>query len=403
MVYKVEILEDNKVKIIVKFTKEEFDKAISKNADKQGQEQLNSAVNQLISITYPEIVKKDNLEVAGYPSIALSNQIDDKYPFAYEAVVEVLPKLALGKYTGFNVKVSTVSVSEEEVEMEIKNSLNSHLTSKSVSGPLKEGHIAVIDFVGKKDGVAFDGGTASGYELEIGSHMFVPGFEEQMVGMQINEVKDLNITFPENYAADLAGKDVVFTVTLHEIKEKVLPELTDEFVKSLNIANVNSKKEYQEYTYNKILATKTARAKDEAVQEVFRLLKQSNPVKVPQFHIDEYVNNQLERVKAQAEHFQMPVEVLLQYTGFESVDAFKKAYAEVAQNHLHEQLILKEVIMKENLQATALEVEQAYETYAKQNNMDVKEFKERYTDEQILESILMEKGAKFIIENNIVE
>ena len=99
----------------------------------------------------------------------------------------------------------------------------------------------------------------------------------------------------------------------------------------------------------------------------------------------------------------MPVEVLLQYTGFESVDAFKKAYAEVAQNHLHEQLILKEVIMKENLQATALEVEQAYETYAKQNNMDVKEFKERYTDEQILESILMEKGAKFIIENNIVE
>ena len=161
-----------------------------------------------------------------------------------------MPKLTLNQYTGFNVKVEQVTVNETEIEKEIEASLTKYITERNVEGPLKEGQIAIMDFVGKENGVAFEGGTGSNYSLEIGSHAFVPGFEEQMVGMQINEVKDLNITFPTNYHADLAGKDVVFTVTLNEIKEKVMPELTDEFVSTLNIEGVSTTTHYRNYIYH---------------------------------------------------------------------------------------------------------------------------------------------------------
>ena len=403
MVYKVENINEKSIKLTVKFTKEEFNKALEKHQEKQGQEQLNETMNELIRASYSQIVNQDKLEVVGYPSIALSNEIDETYTFAYEATVEIMSKLTLTQYTGFNVKVEQVSVDESEVEKEIQASLVKYIKEENVSGPLKEGQIAVIDFVGKENGVAFEGGTGSNYSLEIGSHTFVPGFEEQMVGMQINETKDLNITFPENYHANLAGKDVVFTVTVHEIKEKVLPELTEEFVTNLNIEGVSTPTHYRNYIYSKVYQAKVAKANDVAVMEIFKRLKEANPFEVPSFYIDQYVNNQLERVKAQANQYQIPVEVLLQYTGFESVDAFKNAYAEIAKNHLHEQIILKEIIMKEQLQASLQEIEEAYEAYAKQNNMDVKEFKEKYTEEQILESILMEKGARFVIENNIIK
>ena len=401
MVYKVESLNEKSIKIIVKFTKEEFNKALEKHNDKQGQEQINEAMNDLIRSSYSQIVVHEKIDVVGYPSIALSNEIDDTYTFAYEASVELMPKLVLNQYTGLNVKLEQVSVSNEEVEKEINASLVKFATDCNVTGPLKEGQIAIIDFVGKKDGVPFEGGTGSNYPLEIGSHTFVPGFEEQMIGMQINETKDLNITFPKNYHADLANKDVIFTVTVHEIKEKVVPSLTDELVANLKIESVNTVEEYRQYISLKLHQEKTAKANDVAIMEVFKRLKEANPYEVPSFYVEQYVSNQLERVKAQANQYQIPVEVLLQYTGFESVEAFKQSYAEVAKNHLHEQVILKEIIMKEKLQATLEEIEAAYVSYAKQNNMDLAEFKEKYKEEQILESILMEKGARFVIEMNI--
>lgn len=404
MVYKVDRLEnEGKFKIKVKFSKEEFDKALAKQENENQQEKLNKAVNELISKSYPKVVELEKLQVAGYPSISLSDDIDENFPFAYEAEVDAYPTLKLGLYKGLNIKKDKVVVTDQDVEMAINETLKQQSDLVVVEGPLKEGQTAVIDFVGKLNGVAFDGGTGKSYPLEIGSHAFVPGFEEQLVGMNINETRNINITFPENYTAELAGKDVVFEVTLNEIKEKVLPELTDKFVKQLAYENVNTVSEYKQYIKNQLTQYKEMDAKNKAAVEVYKALKEHNPVRIPKYFVDEYIENQVQRVKAQAEQYQMPVETLLQFSGFESIEAFKNAYQEVAKNHIHEQIIMREIIMKENFNVTKEEVEAYYETLAKQNNMELEAFKQRYNDTQVVESLLMKKCAKFIIEKNIIE
>lgn len=403
MVYKVDKLEnEGKIKIKVKFSKEEFDKALAKQESDNQQEKLNKAVNELISKSYPKVVELEKLQVAGFPSISLSDDIDERFPFAYEAIVDAYPTVNLGLYKGLNIKKEKVIVTEAEITLAINELLVKLATLNTASGPLKEGQTSIIDFVGKLNGVAFEGGSGHDYALEIGSHTFVPGFEEQLVGMNVNETRDIDITFPENYTPELASKDVVFEVTLKEIKEKVIPELTDELVKSLAIEGVSTVKEYKEDIKKQLVKVKEEKAYNEAVALMFKKLKEQTPVKVPKYFVDEYINNQLVRVKAQADQFNMPLETLLQYTGFESVDAFKKAYEEVATNHLHEQFILREIIMKENFNVTKEEVDGYYQQIASQNNMDVEQFKQKYEESQVVESLLMQKCAEFLIKNNIV-
>lgn len=404
MIYKVDKIEnENKVKITVKFTKEEFEKALSKHPSDVRQTALNAAMNELITKSYEEIVREEKIEVAGFPSIALSEEVSDKYPFAYSAEVEVSPTIELIKYEGLNVKEEVAEVSEQEVNSEINNMLASTATLNNVEGPLQNGHVAIIDFVGTLDGVAFEGGTGRNYSLEIGSHTFVPGFEEQMVGMKVNEVRNINITFPENYVEHLAGKAVVFEVTVHEIKEKVLPTLDDAFAKSLAIENVSTVGEYRQYLYNQILEYKTAKAKEQTAMKVSIALMQANPMKIPAALIEQYINNQLARISKQAEAYQMPLEVLLKYSGFNSVEEFKKRYSLIARDHLHEQYILRAVIMKEKISVTKEELDAHYELIASSNKTTVEEIKKRYSEEAILESALMEKGRQFIIEKNVIK
>ena len=249
MIYKVDKIEnENKVVITVKFTKEEFDRALSKQPGEVRQTALNAAMNELITKSYEEIVREEKIEVAGFPSIALSEEVSDKYPFAYSAEVEVSPTIELVKYEGLNVQEEVAEVSEQEVNSEINNMLASTATLNNVEGPLQNGHVAIIDFVGTLDGVAFEGGTGRNYSLEIGSHTFIPGFEEGVIGMKAGDSKDIDLVFPEDYGAkDLAGAKVVFKVKVNEVKTKQVPELNDEFVAELEIEGVTTVEQYQEH------------------------------------------------------------------------------------------------------------------------------------------------------------
>ena len=191
------------------------------------------AINIAFPDAYDAAVKEQELQVVGYPSVELVGEATQD-GFTFKAVVPVYPDVTLGEYKGLSAPKDEVKVSAADVDERIKSLLDRNTRLVSVEREAQEGDTAVIDFEGFLDGVPFEGGKGTNHSLELGSHSFVPGFEEQVVGMKAGEEKDLDITFPEDYTPELAGKAVVFKVKVHEVKEKEVPALDDEFAKDVS-------------------------------------------------------------------------------------------------------------------------------------------------------------------------
>lgn len=399
MFYKID-RKENLLTIEVQIDVKDFNEAIKRNGDNTKQETVDAAVNELISSTFNEIVYKEQLDVASYPKISLSNNITEQFPFAYIAEIEVMPANFVKVYKGFNLKQEQVSVSEQEINHAINEQLSSYITYKEVDKSLENGDRAIIDFLGKLDGVPFEGGKAENYELVIGSNTFVPGFESQLVGMKLNETRNINIKFPDNYVEHLAGKDVVFEVTLHKIKEAVYPSLTDELIKSFNINNVSNVTEYRKHLENKLLANKKDASKNKVLTELFKLLKENNPTNLPSEVIKNIVDNQENQLKQTADSYKLPIEVFLKYSGIESIEQFRINYTEIARNELHEDLILKDIIKLENIDVTQEEIEEYYNKFSEEKT---KEIKQKWNVNQIKELIAMQKCVDFLYKENIVE
>ena len=395
MFYKIEKKsEECKVIIEVQIDSKDFNEAIKRNGDNTKQETVDAAINELISTTFNEIIRKEKIDVASYPKISLSENISEQFPFAYIAEVSIMPENFVKEYKGLNIKKEEINVSNEEINEYIKNELAKYKTLKNVDTTLQYGHTAVFDFCGKLDGVAFEGGTATNYELLIGSNSFVPGFESQMVGMKINETRNLNITFPKDYVEHLAGKDVVFEVTLHEIKEDVYPTLNDEFVQSLKIEKVNDLVSYNNYIHNIIYQSKEKAANNNLVAQIFKLLKEKNPTIIPSGIVNDLVESQIDQLSKTAEAYKIPLDMFLKYSGINSLEEYKVSYAEIAKNQVHEELILKEVIKLENI---IISDEQANE-YLNQNE----NLKERYSLQAIKEFLAMQKCVDELVKLNTV-
>ena len=287
MKVKVEkLLEESKVKLIVSFTEEEYKaqydielKKVLETAEIPGfrkgkvpqamylkrfgdRQVVSNAWDALINSSYYEAVSSKKIKVVGYPQIDLEAV---KTGFAYSAVVSVMPEVEVKDYKGIEAIKEVALVTDEDIEKEINRVLGNSADLEVVEeGSLENGQTAVFDFCGKVDGVEFEGGKAENYSLEIGSGQFIPGFEEQMVGMKVGEEKTLKVKFPEQYAAELAGKDAEFDVKLHEIKKRVLPELNDEFVAGLEIDGVKTVDAY------KVMVKETLQAdKEEASKNKF--------------------------------------------------------------------------------------------------------------------------------------
>ena len=399
MFYKID-RKENLLTIEVQIDVKDFNEAIKRNGDNTKQETVDAAVNELISSTFNEIVYKEQLDVASYPKISLSNNITEQFPFAYIAEIEVMPANFVKVYKGFNLKQEQVSVSEQEINHAINEQLSSYITYKEVDKSLENGDRAIIDFLGKLDGVPFDGGKAENYELVIGSNTFVPGFESQLVGMKLNETRNINIKFPDNYVEHLAGKDVVFEVTLHKIKEAVYPSLSDELIKSFNINNVSNVTEYRKHLENKLLANKKDASKNKVLTELFKLLKENNPTNLPNEVIKNIVDNQENQLKQTADSYKLPIEVFLKYSGIESIEQFRINYTEIARNELHEDLILKDIIKLENIDVTQEEIEEYYNKFGEEK---AKEIKQKWNVNQIKELIAMQKCVDFLYKENFVE
>ncbi|MBP5342568.1 trigger factor [bacterium] len=365
----------------------------------------NDALNYAISETYYEAVSENNIEVCGYPKFDLDeSKISQTEPITYTVTVSVNPTVELGEYKDLEIEKDKVTVLAKEVEEEISRTLdrNSMLVKKeSADDTVEVGNTVVFDFEGFKDGVPFDGGSAKDYSLEIGSHQFIPGFEEQMVGMKANEEKDLNVTFPEDYQAEeLKGKDVVFHVNVKEIKYKDVPKLDDEFVKDQKIENVTTVDEYKKHIKKTIADRKENAANEKAKNNLYMTVVKNAKFELPEDLVEEEANYSLEKATEQARQYGMDLETLLKYTGGQTVEQYKETLKTQATNTLSLRFVLKEIAKQEGLTATDQELEAKYQEIADQYRLSIDQVKDQVSKSAATEEVVTEKAYKLIEESN---
>ena len=335
------------------------------------------ASNYAVEDAYNQMIEENkDLEIAAQPVLDIRS-IDEKY-IEYVFTITLKPEVILGKYKNLDVKKETVKVTKKEIEDSI-NHMREHYKENIVKeGKVENGDIAVIDFEGFKDGVAFEGGKGENYSLEIGSNTFIPGFEEQIIGMNTGDEKDINVTFPENYhAEDLKGAPVVFKVKVNEIKEVKVPELDKDFFEDLGMEGIDTKEALEAQVKENITAGKEAKAEDKYIEDLLAEISKTTEVDVP----DTMINDETERmVEHFAEHISMQgisIEQFYQYTN-SNKETLKEQYKEEALKRIKYRLILEEIIKVEKIEVTEEEIEAEVEELAKKYNMTKDEVKKQY-------------------------
>ncbi|MBR6690575.1 MAG: trigger factor [Bacilli bacterium] len=337
------------------------------------------ASNYAVEDAYNQMIEENkDLEIAAQPVLDIRS-IDEKY-IEYVFTITLKPEVKLGKYKGLNVKKEAVKVSKKEIEEAVDHMREHYKENVVKEGSVENGDIAIIDFEGFKDGVAFEGGKGENYSLEIGSNTFIPGFEEQLVGMKAGEEKDINVTFPEDYhAEDLKGAPVVFKVKVNEVKEVKVPELDKEFFEDLGMEGIDSKEALENQVKENIKASKEAKAEDKYTEDLLAEIAKTTEIDVP----ETMINDETERmVDHFAEHIMMQgisIDQFYQYTN-SSRETLKEQYKEEAEKRIKYRLILEEIIKVEKIKVTDKEIDKKLEELATKYNMTKEEVKKQYGD-----------------------
>lgn len=353
------------------------------------------AASELSNEAFKEALDEHHVDLIDQASMDLKEIGAEGVTIVFNCPVK--PDVTLGDYKALNYELEEVTVTDEEVENEINKTLErkGDLELKE-DGAVEDGDTVVIDFEGFKDEVAFDGGKADNYELVIGSHSFIPGFEEQVIGMKSEETKDINVTFPEDYhVEELKGAPVVFKVTVHEIKKKVLPTLDDEFVKELKIENVETVDAYKEHVKESILAGKKAEAERKADEKLLKALCDEATINIPSVMIEKETEAMLNDQAARLQYQGIPFDQYLKIIG-QTREDIKKQLEESATARIKTTLCLEEVAKLENLEASDEDIEKHYDDMAKGYGMDVAEVKKYVPKENIIDDVKLQKAVDFL-------
>ena len=335
------------------------------------------AANVVLQKAYDKVMKDSSLDPVVQPSVDIKS-IDDKgVEFLFRIITK--PEISIKKYKGLAVKPEKVKVTEEEINHEMGHLLEKYteLVAKE-NGTIADGDIAIIDFEGFKDGKAFDGGKGENYSLEIGSHSFIPGFEEQMIGMKAGEEKELNLTFPKDYGVeDLAGADVVFKVKVHEIKEKKTRELDEEFFEDLGMEGVDSEKKLRDEIKKSIKAQKEMEAENRYVDSLLEEVAKNVEVDIPEEMVNEEVEHLMKRFEQQMQMQGISLDLYYKFTNSTEKD-LKAQMEKEAYNNVLYRLMLEEVVDLEKIEVTLEEAEQEAEKLAEKYKMKKDEFLKKF-------------------------
>ena len=339
------------------------------------------AINYAFPKYYSEILDKETeIQAIAAPDIDIK-KISEK-GITMIAIVPVKPEVSLGEYKGISFTKNVYNVKDEDVADELKrlqerNSRMVEVTDREV----KDGDTVIIDYSGSVDGVKFDGGTAEKQTLVIGSHTFIPGFEEQVIGMKLGEDRDINVKFPEEYHAEnLKGKDAVFAIKLHEIKVKELPELNDEFIK--DSTGAESVEAYKAETKERLEKQNQARADRELEDEIVKKITENTTVEIPEVMIENQVDRMVQETAYRLSYQGLRLEDYLKYTG-QTMDAFKDGYKAQATEIVKSQLVIEKIIETEKIDALDEEVEAKVADMAKAQDKPVPDIKKNMQARQL--------------------
>ena len=311
----------------------------------------------------------------------------------------VMPEVKLGDYKGLEYNLDEVAVSDEEVDAELNRMREQYAEVQTKDGAAAEGDTVNIDYEGFKDDVAFDGGKGTNYDLVLGSHSFIPGFEEKLVGVKAGEEKDLNLTFPENYhAKDLKGAAVVFKVKVNEVKTKVLPEVNDDFAKDVNAAGVETVADLKNMIRTRIEDGKKSQAENKADTALMDKLVENAEIDLPEVLVEEEVNNQIQQLAQQISQYGMNFNQYLSMMG-KKIEDVRAEYTDNATKTAKLRLILEEIAKVEALEPTEEDLENEYNNIAAQYNMPVDQVKTYISVDMLKRDVRNEKAYAFVKEN----
>lgn len=374
--------------------------------NKFGEQSLyEEALNYAINANYEEIFNEESVVIVGSPQVDVDfEKISSTEPFEVSLTFPIKPEVKLGEYLNAPVEKVDVSVADEEVEEELNNLLLQHQSLEpKTEGALEDGDVAIIDFEGFLEGEPFEGGKSENHQLKIGSGSFIPGFEEQLVGMNPEEEKSIDITFPEEYhSEDLKGKAVVFEVKLHEIKVETQPELDDEFVKSLNKEDIETVEALKEDIRKSIEDYKESNNKNRILGTAVKFAVDNAEVDVPVEMINHERDNIVKQFESDVKNqYGIEFEMYLQLTGM-TKEQFEAEMSKEAQNRVLTTLVIEAISEKENFEISEEDIEVKYEEIANMYQMDVNEVKTHLNKEVIEREVRFGKTLE-LLENNIKE
>ena len=335
------------------------------------------AADMSVQVAYIKAMTDSKLIPVTQPEVDIKSIDENGVEFVF--TITTKPEVVVKNYKGLNIKPEKVKVTAEEVNHELGHLLERYteLVVKE-EGKVENGDIAVIDFEGFKDGVAFDGGKGENYSLEIGSNTFIPGFEDQVIGMATGEEKDLNVTFPEEYgAADLAGQAVVFKVKVNEIKQKVARELDEEFFEDLGMEGINSEETLKEQIKESIKAQKEMEVENKYVDELLEAVAKNVEVDVPQAMVDEETDRLVGRFEEQMKMQGISLDLYYQFTQ-SNEEALRSQMEKEAYNNVLYRLMLEQIMTEEKIEVTKEEAEKEAEELAAKYQMDKAEFLKQF-------------------------
>lgn len=423
MSLQVEKLEKNMAKLTIEVPAEELEAAIEKAYQKnKGKIQIpgfrkgkvprkmieqmygkeffyEDAANEVIPEAYEKAVEECEETIVSSPKVDVT-QIEAGKPFIFTAEVALKPEVTLGKYKGVEVEKIDTAVTEEEVEADLNQQRENNSRMVTVERAVEDGDVAVIDFEGFVDGVAFEGGKGENYSLTIGSHSFIDNFEDQLIGRSTGEELDVNVTFPAEYqASELAGKPAVFKVSIKEVKEKQLPELDDEFASE--VSDFETMAEYKEDISKKLAEKKEQDAKNAKEDAVIEAIIEDAQMEIPDAMI---VTQQRQMIDDFAQRLQMQgmnLDMYCQYTG-QTPASMLESVKPQALKRIQSRLVLEAVAAAEKIEASEEDFENEVQKMAESYKMEadkVKEIMGEAGKKQIMEDLAVSKTADFVREN----
>jgi trigger factor len=428
MKYTFEKAEKSTVKITITLSSEEWKNAISAAYEKtKGKYSLpgfrkgkvpkhlleatygegifyEDAINTAFPKYYGEILDKEpSIEAVAYPDVDIK-KIDEK-GLVIEATVAVKPEVTLGEYKGIKFKKHEYNVKDEDIDADISRLQERNSRMVDVEGrAVENGDTVIIDYSGSVDGVKFDGGTAEKQTLVIGSGSFIPGFEDQIIGMNKGDSKDINVKFPEEYHAEnLKGKDAVFAIKLHEIKKKELPEVTDDFIK--DAVGAESVDAYKKEVKERLEKQNADRADRELEDEIIKKITENATVEIPDALIENQIDRMVQEMEYRMSYQGLKLADYLKYLG-KTMEDYRKEYAPQAKETVKSQLVIEKIISTEKIEATDEDVEKKVEEMAKAQNKpapDVKKNMQARQLDYIKNEIIIKKLFDTLKNNNVIE